>query len=617
MEPNINNPQQTPPASPTPPPAPAAGFTQPMPGQTVSPGTPANNTFTPARGPVAPNPSPLPVLPVPDDTSNSGQPPMPAPRRRSYKPLILILVLIFVLSGSAAAYYFGYYMNSSVILSQSLSDTGKGYNSLVDYFDSQSKASYKGSTGQGSYSIKADNFTTDGSLSFNSDGQNSDATIDIGYGTGRVKGEVRTVKAASGTAPDVYLKASGISGLGPLLGSPELSSALNQYDGKWLQVDHTLLENLSSAANPTASLTQSENLPSRDQIADELHAFGNVSQQYVFTTNKDKSVTTVVKKYGVESVDGHKAYHYTLALDKAHVKQYISAQQAALKSSKLDAWLKKNNLESDVDSSFKDMQSSADKIKSSDTFDLWADVKTRLVYKIRVNDKTAKNPAANYVDIGLNYKGGSSYPFFISEQTKDSSSSTNASVVITLDSKTNSAGLKVDFKSTGNAASSGTVNFTFKPTNDVQTISAPSGAVPLSQVLNQLGLSDLLTQAVSSANSTTSSGNAKDAKRQSDIQALQTQLEAFFSQNGYYPSLADINNATWRRTNMQSLDSNSLQDPDSSSKTLAAIPAAKVYAYKVTNSSGGSCESDDTSCAKYTLTATLSNGKTDVVNNLD
>jgi len=596
-----------------------------MPGQTISPGTVSGpaavsgsfNTPPLAPAPVAPSPNQQPVLPTPDAGNTSNQLPLTPPGRRSFKPLILILVLILVLSGSAAAYYFGYYMNSSVILSQSLSDTGKGYNSLINYFDSQSKVSYTGSTGQGSYSIKTDSFTTDGSLSFNSNGENSDATIDVGYGTGRVKGEVRTVKAASGTEPDVYIKASGISGLGSLLGSPELSSALNQYDGKWLQVDHTLLENLSNASNPTASLTQNENLPSRDQVVDELQAFGNVSQQYVFTTNKDKSVTTVVKKYGVESVDGHKAYHYTMALDKSHVKQYISAQQAALKNSKLDAWLKKNNLEADVDSSFKDMQSSADKIKSSDTFELWADVKTRLVYKVRINDKTAKNPAANYVDIGLNYKGGPSYPFFISGQTKDSSSSTNVNLVVTLDSKTNSAGLKVDFKSTGDVPSSGTVNFTFKPTNSVQTISAPTGAVPLSQVLSQLGLSDLLTQAVSSANPTASSGNAKDAKRQSDIQALQTQLEAFFSQNGYYPNLADINNATWRQTNMQSLDSNSLQDPDSSSKTLAATPAAKVYAYKVTNSSGGSCESDDTSCAKYALTATLSNGTTDVVNNLD
>ena len=36
---------------------------------------------------------------------------------------------------------------------------------------------------------------------------------------------------------------------------------------------------------------------------------------------------------------------------------------------------------------------------------------------------------------------------------------------------------------------------------------------------------------------------ARNAKRQTDIQAIQTQLEAFFSQNGYYPSLSDMNDS--------------------------------------------------------------------------
>src|ERR1700757_1592993 len=57
---------------------------------------------------------------------------------------------------------------------------------------------------------------------------------------------------------------------------------------------------------------------------------------------------------------------------------------------------------------------------------------------------------------------------------------------------------------------------------------------------------------------------ARNAKRQTDIQSLQTQLEAFFSQNGYYPSLADMNqtnDATWLTDNMKSLDQNALVDP--------------------------------------------------------
>lgn len=116
---------------------------------------------------------------------------------------------------------------------------------------------------------------------------------------------------------------------------------------------------------------------------------------------------------------------------------------------------------------------------------------------------------------------------------------------------------------------------------------------------------------------------ARNSKRQTDIASIQTQLEAFFSQNGYYPSRTDMNSTTWLTTNMKSLDQNALIDPSNptQSKTLIAAPAAKSYAYAVTDSSGNSCEADDTTCAEYTLTATYEgtvNGQsTYVKKNLD
>jgi prepilin-type N-terminal cleavage/methylation domain-containing protein len=120
---------------------------------------------------------------------------------------------------------------------------------------------------------------------------------------------------------------------------------------------------------------------------------------------------------------------------------------------------------------------------------------------------------------------------------------------------------------------------------------------------------------------------ARNAKRQTDIQSIQTQLEAFFSQNGYYPSLTDMRGTGaggWVSTNMKSLDLNALVDPSNptQSNQLASAPAAKVYSYQVTQSDGtSSCESDDTTCAKYTLTATYEgtvNGQsTYVKTNLD
>jgi len=118
----------------------------------------------------------------------------------------------------------------------------------------------------------------------------------------------------------------------------------------------------------------------------------------------------------------------------------------------------------------------------------------------------------------------------------------------------------------------------------------------------------------------------RNLTRQNDIQDIQKQLEAFYSQNGYYPSLKDINNVTWRDKNMTNLSPSDMIDPSAKDKntadaTLATQPAKDVFAYKVTDSNGNSCESKDTNCAEYTLTATFEgkvNGQsTYVKKNLD
>jgi prepilin-type N-terminal cleavage/methylation domain-containing protein len=116
---------------------------------------------------------------------------------------------------------------------------------------------------------------------------------------------------------------------------------------------------------------------------------------------------------------------------------------------------------------------------------------------------------------------------------------------------------------------------------------------------------------------------ARNAKRQSDIKAVQTQLEAFYSQNSYYPSLTDMNSSAWLATNMKSLDTNALIDPSSPTQStqLASSPTAKQYSYQVTDSNGNSCEAQDTNCANYTLTATyegtVNGSSTATATNLD
>lgn len=108
---------------------------------------------------------------------------------------------------------------------------------------------------------------------------------------------------------------------------------------------------------------------------------------------------------------------------------------------------------------------------------------------------------------------------------------------------------------------------------------------------------------------------ARDTERKTDINALHGQLEAYQAQNGKYPTLANVNDATFRSTNMKGLDAAALQDPKGTAQTLVDTPAANVYAYAVApvgcdNGVGGDCTS-------YALTATLEGGGTYVKQSLN
>jgi hypothetical protein len=404
------------------------------------------------------------------------------------RKVIVPVVSAVVVLGAAAAFYFGYWMSPSVIYSQALSNTGKGYDKLIDYADKQSKVQPKGYTGSGSYKIVSEGTTIDGKINFKSNNKNADLAVDLGASGMRVSADFRTIKNSTAT-PDVYVKVSGIEGLGTLMGAPELDGEFAKLNDNWIVMDHTLIDQLSSEA------TQSDQvpLPAREQVLDEARAFGAVNKQYLLTANKDKGVLKVVKKYGKETIDGHKTYHYLVALQKNNVKKYILAQRDALKDSTLNDWLKKNKLDTSVYKSFDDAADSTKDIKSSDTFDLWADTGQRVIYKIRVKDD--KNAANNYVDIGLNYKGGSNYPFFLSGKSQDNDTSplTTYSLSAAINTDTGETGLKFSAKEDGTDATEVDANFSYKPSQSAPKIDKPANAIPLNQVLSDLGLGSVLS----------------------------------------------------------------------------------------------------------------------------
>jgi prepilin-type N-terminal cleavage/methylation domain-containing protein len=110
---------------------------------------------------------------------------------------------------------------------------------------------------------------------------------------------------------------------------------------------------------------------------------------------------------------------------------------------------------------------------------------------------------------------------------------------------------------------------------------------------------------------------SRNASREANIQTLQTQIEEFYTQNGYYPNAYDLNSYAFLSTHMKHLYPAAEVDPSSDCRAPSAnnptgncivtTVQAKHYAYVVTPST---CEGlgNDASCTGYTLTASLEGG---------
>lgn len=109
----------------------------------------------------------------------------------------------------------------------------------------------------------------------------------------------------------------------------------------------------------------------------------------------------------------------------------------------------------------------------------------------------------------------------------------------------------------------------------------------------------------------------RDKDRQYNVKILHNSMESYFANTGKYPTLADINSADWRTSNMKSLESDALQDPSSKTAALVAAPTKGAYSYQVKASDDTDCDNTTKDCAKYTLTATLERGGTYTKSNLN
>jgi len=111
----------------------------------------------------------------------------------------------------------------------------------------------------------------------------------------------------------------------------------------------------------------------------------------------------------------------------------------------------------------------------------------------------------------------------------------------------------------------------------------------------------------------------RNSSRQANINALQSQLETYYAEKTKYPSLAELNSASWRQQNLKQTPAFTVTDPQWNNKTVActtdgkavfaSAPTAKCFSYQATTTDGSACVTANVACTQYTLTATFEGGE--------
>ena len=101
---------------------------------------------------------------------------------------------------------------------------------------------------------------------------------------------------------------------------------------------------------------------------------------------------------------------------------------------------------------------------------------------------------------------------------------------------------------------------------------------------------------------------SRDSERKNDIDGLNVQVQIYQAEKGVYPTLAELNNPSFRKANLKTLDPANLQDPKGKNQILVAIPQPKAYAYQP--APAGCDNAAHGACTGYSLTAELEAGGT-------
>lgn len=367
-----------------------------------------------------------------------------------------------------------------------MSRTNKAVNKITDSQVSPAKMqAYSKSSISGASNATWMGNTLNGSVSsvFNSTTSKTDINLavkSIIQKTSTLNFQLISQTPNGSTYPNVYFNVTGLSSLGIDKMLPQLS----QYQGKWIVINGSTL-NALIPGNSQQNTTQ-QNISSSDSSS-FVKSMTKITADYLFTNNKNMAVFQNQNYIGKETINGVNSYHYNVTIDKTNASNYCQAIFTEVYASGL--WQKLSNqgqggaslVEKSKNSSIKSCKDSVNNDKN--TYELWIDSKYHLVNQIRINEN---GNTQIYTNIGQVVQENDSVQFYIENVNVKSKSDFKAT--ITLSNNSDDITGTVNYSTKGVAPVNASLTLNSKPSNDPVSVSIPTNAIPISDVLAKLGI---------------------------------------------------------------------------------------------------------------------------------
>ena len=434
----------------------------------------------------APALTPSPVMSTPSSPSTSGgvvvdgvaqvgnSPSSGTGQKKWLVPALIAAAVTLLLGG---AYVFGLYLPNQPesVFSKSLERSGEAADKLVAYM--QDTKDMKGAALSGTMSAKSSDVSMEATMEGEADAKNLSLTTNANVAGQKFTVDFKALDASQSENPDMYVKLSGAKELLSQMGGAQLSS----LDGQWVAIDHTLLDTYEQQLESVAG-TNVSGTPSAEQLNDAVAKVQAVNKDFLFTSNKAKSVLTYDSFIGKETKAGHQVNHYKASYDKAHLGSYVEALEKALDESKLNDWAKGQSEGKSISKTIRldELKKAVDKSKGNEVFDVYVDTDNKLVQSIVFTDTKEKTTYT----IAQNYTGGDTYPFEFAIDSKGSQAG-KLTFDLSVNTKTDELGVKINVDITGMTLA---LNMTVTPTDKAVTVTAPTGAKPVTDIMKQLGV---------------------------------------------------------------------------------------------------------------------------------